>query len=70
MNSNIDVYYPDIYCPAEEYEGVKYPGAVLGEYMISLNGCKDGYGASMFDGSGREQTMCIHRRPSQNSLTV
>lgn len=48
MNSNnIDVYYPDIYCPAEEYEGVKYPGAVLGEYMISLNGCKDGYGASV-----------------------
>lgn len=48
MNSNnIDVYYPDIYCPAEEYEGVKYPGAALGEYMISLNGCKDGYGASM-----------------------
>lgn len=24
----------------------------------------------LFDGSGREQTMCIHRRPSKNSLTV
>lgn len=41
INSNtVDIYHPDIYCPAEKYKGVKYPGAYLGERIINLNGCE------------------------------
>lgn len=50
-SNNVDIYHPDIYCPAEEYEGVKYPGAYLGERIINFNGCEgreEGqYGISM-----------------------
>lgn len=40
INSNtVDFYHPDYYCNGEEYEGVNYPDAYLGERIINLNGC-------------------------------
>lgn len=39
-SNNVDIYHPDYYCGGEEYEGVNYPDAYLGERIINLNGCE------------------------------